>query len=206
MKKSDDIVEISKAMNKLQAELNNISKEAKGYNYKYADFASIWDALRHPLTHNGLSVTQDAISSNEGVSVTTHVLHTSGQWLEFGPLLVPMGKRDAHSTGSAISYARRYGLSAAVGIVPDDDDGKKAQAAAPKQHKLCTPQEFEDFVDAWSNSYPEEKVREFIQKKSSYESKGERETVYELITDQKSFENKFKNWLSKNGNETTVES
>jgi len=133
MKTSEEMVEISKAMNAMQAELHTVSKDAKGYNYKYANFASIWNALREPLTKNGLSIIQDASSCPEGVSVVTRLQHVSGQWIEFGPLLVPMGKKDAHSTGSAISYARRYALSAAVGIVPDDDDGALAQKSMQRQ-------------------------------------------------------------------------
>jgi hypothetical protein len=71
-------------------------------------------------------VVQDASLCDRGVSVTTRLIHSSGQWIEFGPLTVPMSKQDAHGVGSATTYARRYGLSAALGIVADDDDGNAA--------------------------------------------------------------------------------
>jgi len=64
--------------------------------------------------------------------------------MEFGPLSIPMGKRDAHSTGSAISYAKRYALCAALGIVTEDDDGQAAQKAAQKEQKGYKPRTITD--------------------------------------------------------------
>jgi hypothetical protein len=73
-----------------------------------------------------------------GVSVTTRLLHSSGQWIQFEPLSVPMSKADAHGVGSATTYARRYALGAALGLVAEDDDAnhatqQPAKAAEPVQ-------------------------------------------------------------------------
>jgi hypothetical protein len=42
-----------------------------------------------------------------------------------------VAKANAHGFGSALTYARRYGLAAACGLKADDDDGNAA-AEAPK--------------------------------------------------------------------------
>src|SRR5688572_18466158 len=94
---------------------------------KYADLTAVWDSIRGPLTDNGISVLQDVENHGEGVSVTTRLQHESGEYMEFGPLTIPMSKPDAHGVGSATTYGRRFALSAAVGVVSDvDDDGNAA--------------------------------------------------------------------------------
>lgn len=130
MKTSEEIKDIASAMSKAQAVMKAAHKDSTNpaYRSKYADFTAIWDACRGPLTTNGLTVWQDVQSTEGGVSVTTRVVHASGQWVEFGPLTVPLPqtKQDAHAVGSATSYAKRYALSAAVGVVADDDDDGNA--------------------------------------------------------------------------------
>ena len=130
MKTSNEINEISKAMAAMQGEMTNAPKDCKGYNYKYADLAAVWGMIREPLRKHSLFIVQEAIAVNDGVSVSTRVIHASGQWFEFEPLTIPIGKKDAHSTGSAITYAKRYQLCAALGVVTDDDDGMAAQKSA----------------------------------------------------------------------------
>jgi hypothetical protein len=62
-----------------------------------------------------------------GIAVETRVLHTSGEWLA-GLVTLPVEKSTAQGTGSAISYGRRYGLSALLGLTAEDDDGQAASA------------------------------------------------------------------------------
>jgi hypothetical protein len=53
-------------------------------------------------------------------------MHTSGEWVEYGPLSVKPTKNDVQGAGSAITYAKRYALSAIFGITSDqDDDGNE---------------------------------------------------------------------------------
>lgn len=129
MKTSENIIEISKAMNLAQREMRPAIKDSTNPHFrsKYSDLASVMDAIREPIGNNGLSIWQDATLEDLGVSVTTRIVHISGQWVEFGPLTIPIGKRDAHAVGSACSYGKRYALCAALGVVSDDDDdGNKA--------------------------------------------------------------------------------
>lgn len=135
MKTSDSTKEIASALAKAQAQMKPALEKSDNpaFRSKYADLTAIWNAARGPLTANGISVVQEAATNEDGVGVTTRLFHSSGEWIEVGPLVVPVAKHDAHGTGSATTYGKRYGLSAAIGIVADDDDdGNAATAAAPK--------------------------------------------------------------------------
>jgi hypothetical protein len=57
--------------------------------------------------------------------------HESGEWIQ-SSLSLPLAKHDPQGVGSAITYGRRYGLSAIVGIVADVDDD--ANAASGNGH------------------------------------------------------------------------
>lgn len=132
MKTSDTITKIADALVKAQAAMKPAIKDSRNphFNSRYADLASVWDAIREPLTTNGLSVIQ-MVGSNEleKTTLTTRVTHVSGEWIE-STWQIPVGKQDPQGLGSAISYARRYALASAIGVVQEDDDGN---AAMPKQ-------------------------------------------------------------------------
>lgn len=118
---------LAAALCKAQADMEGAKKDAKNphFNSKYADLASVWDAIREPLTKNGLSVVQLPRSMQGGVEVETILLHVSGESLS-SVLAVPASKSDAQGFGSALTYARRYSLMAMVGVAPEDDDGNAA--------------------------------------------------------------------------------
>lgn len=205
MKTSEEIIDLSKAMAKMQGEMTFVPKDCKGYNYKYADLASIWGVIREPLQNNGLFVVQDAITLPEGVSVTTRVIHTSGQWMEFGPLVVPMGnKKDAHATGSGITYAKRYGICSALSVITEetvrDDDGAAAMKNPPVEIKpvqLCTQDEYDSFIEEWSKTFEREKIELYISKRSAFHKVDPKETVSVLMSDQNKFEKEIKVWEPK---------
>ncbi len=98
MTTSPEINELAAAMAKAQAKMRPAIKDATNpaFRSKYADLTAVWTAARGPLTEAGLSVWQDVTLAERGVSVVTRIAHTSGQWVEFGPLTVPLAKQDAH--------------------------------------------------------------------------------------------------------------
>lgn len=124
MKTSETICEISKAISIAQGEMRPASKSTVNpfFKSKYSTLAQIWEVIRDPITKNGLSVFQDVTSRDGMISITTRVSHSSGQWIEFGPLDIPLLKKDAQAVGSAISYGKRYALSAALGVVSEEED------------------------------------------------------------------------------------
>lgn len=110
-------------------------KDGSSYSYSYADLAAVLDAVKRPLADNGLVFTQDVITIEGGVSVTSHLMHASGEWIEWGPLALGAGSR-AQDVGGAVSFARRYAASAALGIASDDDtDAGNADPTSPTAHR-----------------------------------------------------------------------
>lgn len=111
---------LAKAQNKIQSALKDSTNPF--YNKNYADLASVWAVCREPLSANGLAVAQSCAVIGNDYFLETKLLHLSGQWLKS---LIPLilNKKDMQGIGAAITYARRFGLSAMVGVVQEDDDG-----------------------------------------------------------------------------------
>lgn len=124
---SEFITELATALAKAQSEIKAAAKDTSNpfYKSKYADLHSIWDACREALNKNGLSVTQTIDVAGEAAVLTTRLLHSSGQWI-LGRCPLINQKGDMQGLGSAISYARRYGLAAICGVVTEDDDANTA--------------------------------------------------------------------------------
>ena len=115
-----------------QAEFKPIAKNCvnPAFKSKYADLQSILDATRPALNRHGLFLFQRVMSSKDGVSVETCVTHSSGGTMSSGVLFIPVisPKNPAQAFGSAETYARRYSLSAFLGVNADeDDDGNRAE-------------------------------------------------------------------------------
>lgn len=125
------------ALAKAQGQMANAAKDTKNpfFGSKYADLASVWDACRKPLSDNELCVVQLPVGADaQHVAIETQLHHSSGESIT-SIVVVPItatgkdGKPvavNAQHVGSAMTYARRYGLSAMVGIAPEDDDGNSA--------------------------------------------------------------------------------
>lgn len=122
------------ALAQTQLELSNVTKDKQGHGYRYASLANVIDGIREPLAKNGLSVAQFPVFSNESgyCNVTTVITHNSGQLLS-STLTVPVVpnklNNDIQAYGSAITYARRYALTAILNLAADDedDDGVKGK-------------------------------------------------------------------------------
>lgn len=132
MRMSDTIAEIAGALAKAQGMMSDASKDALNPHFKskYADLAAVRAVVREPLAVNDLALIQPARLQDGKVEVETMLLHKSGEYIA-ETLQMPVGKNDAHGVGSAISYARRYGLMSLLGLAADDDDGNAAVAAPP---------------------------------------------------------------------------
>lgn len=132
--KSESIKAISMAFCKAQPKIAGASKDKTNpaFRSKYADLSSVVDAIKPALGDNGLSFVQIPHDAESAARIETILLHDSGEWMSLGTVTVPVTKADAQGFGSALTYARRYGLLTAFGVAPEDDDGNAAAAAAPK--------------------------------------------------------------------------
>lgn len=134
MNKSESIANLAAALSKAQGQIKGATKdtENKFFTSKYADLASVWEACRSALSSNELSVIQ--VNDYEGdvglVIVETILSHSSGEWI-MGKLAMRPKDATPQSIGSCITYARRYALSAMVGVAPEDDDGNGAEGIPP---------------------------------------------------------------------------
>jgi hypothetical protein len=133
MTTSDSINELAGALAKAQASMKNaaLNKVNPHFRSKYADLAGIRDTVIPSLTTNGIAVVQTL----DADAVLTRLMHTSGQWIE-SRCPIP-AQADMQKMGSAITYARRYSLSAICGIAADEDDDANA-AAAPQPAKAAS--------------------------------------------------------------------
>lgn len=136
MEHSESIKELATALAKAQGEMGGAKKGSANpfFKSKYADLAEVWEACREPLSTNGLAIIQTTAQDEKGVTVETILAHTSGEWISGKLSMVPV-KNDPQGIGSIITYARRYSLSAIVGIAPEDDDAEKAMGRDHKTSK-----------------------------------------------------------------------
>lgn len=111
-----------KALASFQQEVPTIHKGTKGYGYSYADLPAIFEVINPLLKKNGLGFTQTV----NGTQLCTTVFHVeTGETIE-GCADIPQGvnlkgMNDFQVLGSAITYMRRYQLSAMLGLVTDKD-------------------------------------------------------------------------------------
>lgn len=97
------------------------------YKFKYATLDAIIDHVRPHLTANGLWFFQtiEPEGGNRHRLVTT-LAHSSGQFIRSEtPILAPTNAGN-QEFGSALSYMRRYALTALLGIAADEDDDANA--------------------------------------------------------------------------------
>ena len=127
MKSSESINELANALCNAQGQMGGAVKDSANPFFKssYADLTSVIKAIKQPFADNGLSYTQFPVSNENGVGVSTRLMHISGQWLEMEYTL-PTVKKDPQASGSAITYARRYALQSIAGIPTADDDAESA--------------------------------------------------------------------------------
>lgn len=123
MNKSETIANLAQALSKAQGQMGSAKKDADNpyFKSKYADLASVVDAIKEPLSKNGLAYSQLPFVDEHGVHVETILMHLSGEWVSSKLTMRPV-KTDPQGVGSTLTYARRYGLQSMVGIAADDDD------------------------------------------------------------------------------------
>lgn len=141
MERSEQIEQLAEALAVAQGQIETAKKDSTNpyFKSKYADLASVFDAIRKPLADNGLSIVQIPTIKNLGVELETSLIHSSGQYIT-GKLQMPFKEPSPHAIGSAITYARRYSLQSIVGVCSDeDDDGNFASGNTFVAENKCIP-------------------------------------------------------------------
>lgn len=161
MKSSESLDLFAPAFVKMQVDIVDAKKEAKG-RFPYADMQGIHEAMKPIMKKYGFAYSQLGASSatdnpNE-VTIETIIMHESSQWIS-GTLSMPVDMSAtqgnlAQAFGSIVTYCRRYSILAALGMTSFDDDGaqtggekdvvssapaKKSNGAAKKKVAAPTP-------------------------------------------------------------------
>lgn len=138
---SEDIAALAKALSESQGEFGAVPKTAENpfFRAAYAPLPAVVKEATPILAKHGLAVSQllGYDPANNVDTLTTRLMHSSGQWIE-STMKLYLVKADSQSLGSAVTYSRRYSYMAILGLVADVDDdgnaassrGKPAQASA----------------------------------------------------------------------------
>ena len=130
MNHSPELDQLAPALCGLQAKIEAAPRNANNKQYgAYADLPTCWSTVQPLLAEYGLSIVQTfQPTDRDEVCITTTLLHKSGQYIS-GTLNLPYGRNGGpQGAGAAVTYGRRYGLAAIVGLVTDkDDDAQGAQ-------------------------------------------------------------------------------
>ena len=131
---SESITDLAKALLNVQRTVQPMAKDAENPFTKswYASLKSVMDACRDALIENGIWLCQYPVPAEQpnSLGLVTKLTHAeSGQW-QSSLAVVPLPKADPQGMGSAITYARRYALTAMLGMVTEDDDGEGAGSQA----------------------------------------------------------------------------
>ena len=126
---SDTIGAIATALAKAQAELSNpektltatIAAKTGERTFRYASLASGLDIVRKCLGHHEIAVMQTTAVDQGQITLTTLLVHASGEWVSSLWSVCPAGEPSAQVKGAALTYARRYALFTLVGIAGEDD-------------------------------------------------------------------------------------
>ncbi len=135
---------------KAQAEIKGAVKDSNNpfFKSKYADLAACFDAIKEQFAANGLGVIQLPRVVDGELRVATRIIHSSGEFIEDDGVPVRPTKNDPQGMGSAMTYARRYGLTAMAGLPQIDDDGNAAsQPVKQKEMSENQAREIADLLD-----------------------------------------------------------
>lgn len=128
--------DIYTALAKSQLEFEAATKNAANPHLKtkYANLQSYLDEARPVLAKNGIAVVQTARTEKLDAvlyaGVRTVLVHSSGQSIDCGELMLPVATPNAQGIGSSLTYARRYALASCLALSADDDDGYAASTKA----------------------------------------------------------------------------
>src|ERR1700744_632779 len=124
MKTSQSVEKIAPALLKAQKLMGGAKKGATNPYFKsrYADLGSVLEACKDLLNENNITILQP----HNCFVVETILLHESGEYVMSETPVVCSKPNDPQALGSAVTYARRYGLQSLLSMPAEDDDGESA--------------------------------------------------------------------------------
>lgn len=112
-----------------------LTKSGSRFSYQYANLETCIEKTKNGLSNNGLCVIQTLGFKEGKPSLITTLWHTSGQSISGEQVIECSDPKDPQKVGSVITYYRRYGYMAILGLAPEDDDANKATEKNGKEEK-----------------------------------------------------------------------
>lgn len=136
--------DIYSAIFNVQQQAEYIKKDKDGQvgqgKFKYADFASTWDVVKQLLKDNNILVLASPSSTDEkgvnGQFFKQTLRHVPSGTEVTDYMMMVLQRNDPQALGAAITFYRRYMLTAKLGLVPDDDNDARERRLATQQQKL----------------------------------------------------------------------
>jgi hypothetical protein len=141
MRRSDNFIEVIQAINEAKQDIKSLRKDSTNPHFKneYATIHKVLDVLKQPLFFHGITLNQFPDIVNDKFVLTTVLTHSSGSYIESDFPLI-LDKNNSQAQGSAITYARRYSLTAIFCLHEFDDDGNSAsEEEDPKKDPKTDP-------------------------------------------------------------------
>lgn len=171
-----------KAFIKAQSEMGAALKSANNPFFKsnYADLSAVQSAVYPPFHANGFAIVQSGGADEFGQYIETSFIHQAARDMFTCRVYLTHKQGDMQSLGSAITYARRYGLCAVSGVPLEDDDGNRAAGRAqPEQPKQP------DVMDR------AQKLSRFIERATAEQLSGMADKANAVIADLKGVDEEF---------------
>jgi hypothetical protein len=157
------------------------TKQNPFFKSTYAPLEEIERVIRGPLAENGLMRLQYLVSRGGQPFIRTIIGHTSGEWIASDyPVYAGDNRNQAQAFASGVTYARRYGLSLALGICPEDDDDAQLAGSGEAKKPASKPRQPIGRDEGSATSPQPEDREEPSPSRSSLISRAELEAAYGL--------------------------
>lgn len=167
MQTSEKVDAIFGALAEFQAEVKDPTKDANNpfFKSKYVTLDNLVSCVRPTLAKHGLCYAQECGGNESVITVSTVLMHKTGQWIKFDPVPLKSAKQDPQGAGSAVTYGRRYSLSAALGIAwcDEDDDGNACSSPTKAKQQTITYEDIRKKAEAKGSDM--EKFDKFVHDK-----------------------------------------
>lgn len=135
--RSDSIAKMAKPLGAMLGEMENVFNSKSGYGYKYAPLNDVLDKARPVLAKHGFGMTQLVSTSGvDKIIVKTILIHDSGEYISSEMELPPTdvkGTVQIQKMGASITYARRYQITAMLGMAGEEDTDGVPQGSGDKK-------------------------------------------------------------------------
>jgi|GEM_PF-1174363 len=120
-------------MQNLYMSADRLTKDTEGYNYKYVQLKDVLSEAKKLCIANNFIFIQTPKVREDGIAILeTQLIHKSGEKIVAETLLPTKDNNDPQRYGAAITYMRRYSLTAILGLEETDDDAAEASKGPAK--------------------------------------------------------------------------